>query len=45
MPRHDRTLHGGADRTNLYGEITNKIIAELKADRVQWVQPWGTSAA
>ena len=33
------------DRTNLYSEITDKIIAELEAGRVPWVQPWGTAAA
>lgn len=40
MSRHHRT---GQDRTNLYDEITNKIIAELVAGRFPWVQPWGKS--
>lgn len=35
----------GQDRANLYDEITGKIIAELEAGRVRWVQPWGTTAA
>ncbi len=35
----------GQDRTSLYQEITEKIIAELEAGRVPWVQPWGTEAA
>ena len=35
----------GRDRTSLYQEITDKIIAELQAGRVPWVQPWGTAAA
>ena len=35
----------GKGRANLYDEITDKIIAELEAGRVPWVQPWGTSAA
>jgi antirestriction protein ArdC len=35
----------GQDRTSLYQEITDKIIAELEAGRVPWVQPWGTAAA
>ena len=35
----------GHDRANLYDEITGKIIAELEAGRVPWVQPWGTAAA
>ncbi|TIP48760.1 MAG: DUF1738 domain-containing protein [Mesorhizobium sp.] len=37
--------HAVADRSNLYDEITNKIIAELEAGRFPWVQPWGTAAA
>ncbi|MFL6833109.1 MAG: ArdC family protein [Xanthobacteraceae bacterium] len=32
-------------RASLYQEITDKIIAELEAGRVPWVQPWGTAAA
>jgi antirestriction protein ArdC len=39
---HARAAH---DRTSLYSEITDKIIAELEAGRVPWVQPWGTAAA
>ena len=35
----------GRDRTSLYQEITDKIIAQLEAGRVPWVQPWGTTAA
>jgi antirestriction protein ArdC len=35
----------GDDRTSLYDEITDKIIAELEIGRVPWVQPWGTAAA
>jgi antirestriction protein ArdC len=34
----------GQDRTNLYQEITDKIITELEAGRIPWVQPGGTSA-
>ena len=34
----------GQDRASLYQEITDKIIAELEAGRLPWVQPWGTSA-
>ena len=33
------------DRPSLYQEITHKIIAELEAGCVPWVQPWGTAAA
>jgi antirestriction protein ArdC len=35
----------GSDRTSIYEEITEKIIRELEAGRVPWVQPWGTTAA
>ena len=31
------------DRVNLYQQITERIIAELEAGRVPWVQPWGTA--
>ena len=41
MSRHDRTPSAGSDRTNLYDEITDKIIAELEAGRFPWAQPWG----
>lgn len=34
-----------AGRTNLYEEITAKIIAELEAGRVPWVQPWSSAKA
>ena len=45
MSRHAVWARAGESRTNLYDEITNKIIAELEAGRVPWVQPWGTAAA
>jgi antirestriction protein ArdC len=45
MSRHYLRARTGDDRTSLYDEITNKIIAELEAGRVPWVQPWGTAAA
>jgi antirestriction protein ArdC len=32
------------DRANLYDEITIKIMTELEAGRVPWVQPWESSA-
>lgn len=44
MSRHPRT-RTGQDRANLYDEITDKIIAELEAGHVPWVQPWGAEAA
>ncbi len=44
MSRHDRSARAGHDRASLYTEITDKIIAELEAGRIPWVQPWGTAA-
>ena len=32
------------DRATLYEDITNRIIAELEAGRLPWVQPWGSAA-
>lgn len=32
-------------RTNLYDEVTARIIGELEAGRFPWVQPWGTAGA
>ena len=45
MSRQYPRARAGEDRTSLYDEITDKIIAELEAGRVPWVQPWGTAAA
>ena len=45
MSRHKRNAGARRDRANLYSEITDKIIADLEAGRVPWVQPWGTAAA
>lgn len=44
MSRATKSARSGQDRANLYDEITNKIIAELEAGCVPWVQPWGTAA-
>jgi antirestriction protein ArdC len=44
MSRYHRNARVGTDRTSLYDDITNKIIAELEAGRFPWVQPWGTAA-
>jgi antirestriction protein ArdC len=43
MSRHTAPTRSGSDRTSLYQEITDKIIAELEAGRLPWVQPWGTT--
>ena len=45
MPRSILQPHTDHNRTSLYEEITDKIITELEAGRVPWVQPWGTAAA
>lgn len=34
----------GQGRASLHQEITEKIVAELEAGRVPWVQPWGCGA-
>ena len=44
MSGHTARARTGNDRASLYTEITDKIIAELEAGRVPWVQPWGTAA-
>ena len=44
MPHAAVRARPGQDRASLYQEITDKIIAELEAGRLPWVQPWGTSA-
>jgi antirestriction protein ArdC len=45
MSKHSVQARAGQGRASLYDEITDKIIAELEAGRVPWVQPWGTAAA
>jgi antirestriction protein ArdC len=45
MSRDTAHARSGSDRTGLYDEITGKILAELEAGRLPWVQPWGTTAA
>lgn len=46
MPRSSssRAVANAPDRLSLYDEITSRIIAELEAGCVPWVQPWGFSA-
>ncbi|WP_108523145.1 ArdC family protein [Bradyrhizobium algeriense] len=45
MSRHNQVSQSSPSRTNFYDEITNRLIAELEAGCVPWVQPWGTAAA
>lgn len=33
------------DRQSLYAQVTDKIVRELEAGRVPWVQPWGGAKA
>jgi antirestriction protein ArdC len=35
----------GSQRGTLYSEVTARIIAEMEAGRVPWVQPWDAAAA
>jgi antirestriction protein ArdC len=44
MSRKSEAARPAQARASLYDEITDKIIAQLEAGRVPWVQPWGTSA-
>ncbi|KAB2751877.1 DUF1738 domain-containing protein [Brucella anthropi] len=43
MARYDRGSRTSTNRTNLYDDITSKIITELEQGRLPWVQPWGKS--
>lgn len=38
----DRNTEGA--RQSLYAEVTNRVIAELEAGRLPWVQPWDGAA-
>ncbi|AFK54065.1 ArdC family protein [Tistrella mobilis] len=42
MARNAARGRSGSDRASLYQEITDKLIAELEAGRLPWVQPWGS---
>ena len=47
--RHDQTSCSrqtrGDQRASLYQDVTDRIIAELEAGRIPWVQPWAASSA
>ncbi|GGD84309.1 antirepressor [Tsuneonella deserti] len=45
-PSHQEARGGNAatERANLYDEVTQRIIGELEAGRLPWVQPWGRTA-
>ena len=40
-----RSSPAAASRPSLYDEVTARIIGELEAGRVPWVQPWSTAQA
>jgi N-terminal domain of anti-restriction factor ArdC len=42
--RRAERVRNAPERVSLYGEITDKIIAELEEGCVPWVQPWGNAA-
>ena len=48
--RRSRRLGKGEDRqtdnrANLYDEVTARIVSELEAGRLPWVQPWGSTGS
>lgn len=45
MSRDTARARSGPDRASLYDDITSKILSDLEAGRVPWVQPWGAAAA
>ena len=45
MGKHHHVGRKAGTRSNLYDEITNRIITELEQGRLPWVQPWSTTAA
>lgn len=40
-PISRRAPSSRSERTSLYDEVTRRILSELEAGRVPWVQPWG----
>ncbi len=45
MNRAATRTRSAPSRASLYQEITDRIIAELEAGRVPWVQPWAAANA
>ncbi|MGV1681674.1 ArdC family protein [Sphingopyxis sp. NJF-3] len=45
MTFHARFRRQGGNRATLYEDITSRIIAELEAGRLPWVQPWDAGRA
>jgi antirestriction protein ArdC len=44
MARHAAARRAPTERVNLYREITDRIIAQLEAGCVPWVQPWSADS-
>ena len=44
-PHEERPSYGVSERQDLYGQVTNRIIAELEEGRLPWVQPWDSAEA
>lgn len=42
-PDRNRRRKPNCDRRSVYEEITVKILAELEAGRLPWIQPWGSA--
>ncbi|HEX2581549.1 MAG TPA: ArdC-like ssDNA-binding domain-containing protein [Dongiaceae bacterium] len=38
-----KAIGQGESRTNLYREVTDRIILELEQGRLPWMRPWGKS--
>lgn len=45
MALHENHRRPGGARPSLYGDITDRIIAELEAGRLPWIQPWASGGA
>jgi len=45
MSRNTAPVRSCQDRASIYQEITDKIITQLEAGRIPWVQPWGMATA
>lgn len=41
---HARASRPANERINLYQQITDRIIAQLEAGRIPWVQPWASAS-
>lgn len=45
MPRCYRSTPNPSGRPDIYRTVTDRIIAELQAGRVPWIQPWDAAHA